>query len=60
VLGDRGGRQLGGGTGIAGRLPLPGQLGRIGVEAEADLAATLLDERREPIRERGQELLSRP
>jgi hypothetical protein len=58
VVGDRGGRQLGGvGTGTAGP-PLPGQLRRVGVETEADLAAALLDERRQPIRERSQELLS--
>jgi hypothetical protein len=32
-----------------GRRPLPGQFGRIGVEAEADLTATLVYERRKPI-----------
>ena len=37
--------------GSAGVGPVPGQLRRVGVEAEADLAAALLDERREPIRE---------
>jgi hypothetical protein len=31
-----------------------GELGRVRVEAEADLAAALLDERRKPIRERDQ------
>ena len=30
---------------------LPGQLRRVGVETEADLAAALLDERRQPVRE---------
>ena len=35
------------------------ELRRIGVEAEADLAATLVNERREPIRELLQEI-SRP
>ena len=39
-LGDRGVP-----TGLDG-----GELRRVGVEAEADLAAALLDERREPIR----------
>jgi hypothetical protein len=38
---------------------LPGQLRRIGIEAEADLAATLFDERRKPVRERSPRL-SRP
>jgi hypothetical protein len=47
VLGDRGGCQLSGRRlGIAGARPLPSQLGRVGVEAEADLAAALFDERR--------------
>ena len=32
--------------------PLPGELCRVGVEAEADLAAALFDERRKPIRKR--------
>jgi len=60
VLGDRGGGQLGGWRpGIAGALPLPGQLGRVGVEAEADLAAALLDERRQPIGKASQRI-SRP
>jgi hypothetical protein len=45
--------------GIARPRPLPGQLGRIGVEAEADLAAALLDERREPIGKASQRI-SRP
>jgi hypothetical protein len=50
-MGDDSGRgQLSGKcAGGGSRLPLPGQLGRIGVEAKADLAAALLDERREPI-----------
>ena len=48
---DRGARQLGGGAGVARLRPLPGEFGRVGVEAETDLAATLRDERREPIRE---------
>jgi hypothetical protein len=61
VGGDRGGRQLcGRGAGIAWRLPLPGQLGRVGVEAEADLAAALFDERRQPIGERVTQWISRP
>jgi hypothetical protein len=55
VLGDRGGCQLSGGRlRIARRLPRPGQLGRVGVEAEADLTAALFDERRESIGEAGQ------
>jgi hypothetical protein len=50
MVGDRGGRQLGGWRfRVAGLRPLPGQLGRVGVEAEADLAAALFDERRQPI-----------
>jgi hypothetical protein len=40
-------------------LPLPGQLRRVGVETEADLAAALLYERRQPIRKGAQEV-SRP
>ena len=57
---DRGGGQLGGQrAGTGGHRPLPGQLGRVGVEAEADLAAALLDERRQPIGEQRQGL-SRP
>ncbi len=60
VLGDRGGSQLGGRRlGIARLRPLPGQLGRVGVEAEADLAATLFDERRKPIGKASQRI-SRP
>jgi hypothetical protein len=60
VLGDRDGRQLSGRRlGIARRRPLSGQLGRIGVEAEADLAATLFDERRKPIGKASQRI-SRP
>lgn len=53
MCGDRGGGQLGGRrVWIAG--PVPGQPGRVGVEAEADLTAALFDERRESIREIGQ------
>jgi hypothetical protein len=49
---DRGGRLLGGGSAWLVRLgPRAGKLRRIGVEAEADLAAALVDERREPIGE---------
>jgi hypothetical protein len=51
----RGGGQLSGGC-FAGDPPLPGQLSRIGVEAEADLAATLAYERRQPIGEQLQEI----
>jgi hypothetical protein len=40
-------------------VALPAQLGRVGIEAEADLAAALLYERREPISEWAQEI-SRP
>jgi hypothetical protein len=54
----RGGGQLGG-RGIDGGRPLPGQSGRVGVEAEADLAAALIDERRQPIGEQRQGI-SRP
>jgi hypothetical protein len=54
VLGDRRGSRLSGGLRIAWRLPLPGQLGRVGVEAEADLTAALFDERRKSIGEAGQ------
>ncbi len=52
MLDDRGRRPLGG-TARPGREGLagPGQLGRVGIEAEADLAAALFDERRKPIRE---------
>jgi hypothetical protein len=38
---------------------LPGQLRRVGVETEADLAAALFDERRQPVRKRSPRL-SRP
>jgi hypothetical protein len=31
--------------------PVPGELRRVGVETQADLAAALPDERRQPIRE---------
>ena len=51
VSDDRGGGQIGGGAGVTRLHPLPGQLGRIGVETEADLTAALNDERGEPIRE---------
>jgi hypothetical protein len=60
VLGDRGGCQLSGrSVGIARLRPLPGQLGRVGVEAEADLAAALFDKRRKPIGKASQRI-SRP
>jgi hypothetical protein len=60
VRGDRGGRQLSGGRfSVARRRPVPGQLGRVGVEAETDLAAALFDERREPIGKASQRI-SRP
>ena len=51
---DRGGGQLGR-RGIAGSglRPHSGQLGRVGVEAEADLTAALIDERRQPIARNG-------
>jgi hypothetical protein len=49
--------QLGGkGAGAGGRLPLPGQFRRVGVETETDLTAALFDERRQPIREQRQEI----
>jgi hypothetical protein len=55
VSGNRCGCQLGGRRlGIS--HPVPGQLGRVGVEAETDLTAALFDERRESIREIGQGL----
>jgi hypothetical protein len=54
VVDDRGGRKLGGRCPVARLAPVPGQLGRVGVEAEADLAAAFLYERRKPIREMGQ------
>jgi hypothetical protein len=60
VLGNRGGGELCGRRLGGPRLrPLPGQLGRIGVEAEADLAAALFDERRKPIGKASQRI-SRP
>jgi hypothetical protein len=60
VLGDRDRRQLGRRRlGIGRARPLPGQLRRVGVEAEADLAAALLYERREPIGKASQRI-SRP
>ena len=46
------GRALGG-RGSAERPSRPGELRRVGVETEADLAAALFDERRKPICERG-------
>jgi hypothetical protein len=53
VSDDRGGGQLGRRRlGVA--RPVPPQLGRVGVEAEADLTAALFDERRKSIREIGQ------
>jgi hypothetical protein len=55
-------RPSGGGGGrkiTRGGGPLPGQLRRVGVEAEADLAAALFYERRQPIRKPTQEI-SRP
>jgi hypothetical protein len=42
---------------LAGACSEPG---RIGVQAEADLAAALVDERREPIREGLFQTVSRP
>jgi hypothetical protein len=58
VLDHRGRSQIG--RGLDGdRRPLPGQLGRVGVEAEADLTAALSNQRRQPIRKRRQEI-SRP
>jgi hypothetical protein len=55
VRGDRCGRRLGRrAILLARRRPLPGQLGRVGVEAEADLAAALSYKRRQPIGEEGQ------
>jgi hypothetical protein len=60
VLGDRDRRQLSRRRlGFARARPLPGQLGRVRVEAKADLAATLLDERRKPIGKASQRI-SRP
>jgi len=61
VIGDRGGGELGGRRpGFARRRPRRDQFGRVGVEAETDLTAALLDERRKSIGETGQGLLSRP
>jgi len=60
VVGDRlGGQLCGRRLRIARLRPLPGQLGRVGVEAETDLAAALLYERRQPIGE-GTQRISRP
>lgn len=57
---DRGCRPLcSRGAGVNRRAPGPGQMGRVGVEAEADLAAALLYQRCEPIGEGGQRI-SRP
>jgi hypothetical protein len=57
VLDHGGGGELGGGLLSPARLrPGPGQFGRVGVEAETDLAAALSDERREPIGEAIQEI----
>jgi hypothetical protein len=57
---NRGGGRLGGRRLCASRRrSLPGQHGRVGVEAKADLTATLSYQRREPIREQRQEI-SRP
>jgi hypothetical protein len=56
---DSGGRKLGGSALITRRRPLPSQFGRVGVEAEADLAAALVYERRKPIGELRQGI-SRP
>ena len=42
---------LGGRRGSRRPGAVPGELGRVGVEPEADLAAALFDERRQPIRE---------
>jgi hypothetical protein len=63
VIGDRSGSQLGGRRFwiVGASLPTArrgegsGQLGRVRIEAEADLTAALFDERRESIREIGQE-----
>jgi hypothetical protein len=54
VRGDRGGGPLGGGAGGPARIEPVEKPGRVRVEAEADLAAALFDERREPIRKRDQ------
>jgi hypothetical protein len=60
VRGDGRGRGLGGGKVRGFGRPRPGQLGGVGVETETDLAAALVDERREPIREARRQGLSRP
>jgi hypothetical protein len=62
VGGNRRGRPLGGRRVIAGLIGkgVPAQLRRVGVEAEADLAAALLDKRRQPIGERRRQRVSRP
>ena len=51
VGGDGTGRQLGRRALDRGPEVGPGQLRRVGVETEADLAAALFDERRQPVRE---------
>jgi hypothetical protein len=57
VVGDRSGRDFRNGRAWFGRPRLrPRQLRWIGVEAEADLTAALLDERRKSISEIGQGL----
>jgi hypothetical protein len=57
-LGNRGARTS---RGIRGNQlhRRPGQFGRVGVETEADLAAALIYERRQPIGKGGQRI-SRP
>jgi hypothetical protein len=60
MVGDRGGCQLGGRRlGVARARPGPGKFRRVGVEAETDLAAALINERREPIGKASQRI-SRP
>jgi len=60
VLGDRGGGELSGRRlGVPRLRPRVGKLGRIGVEAETDLAAALFDERRKPVGKASQRI-SRP
>jgi len=56
VGGDRGAGALGGVSRGAelGPGPVPGELRRVGVEAEANLTAALVYERRKSIRELGQ------
>jgi hypothetical protein len=50
VRDDRPGRTLGDRGAVGENVGLvPGELRRVGVEAEADLAAALFDERREPV-----------